>query len=76
MKIVNSIIMLLFITLISCNKKRDIQNKKPDDKNQNYTIIRNNYNPDSIYYNIDVVWDENGVEELFLITKSITVSDS
>lgn len=71
------IILILTIPLKSCNKKRDFKNKKTGDKNQNYTMIRNNYNPDSIYYNIDVVWNENGVEnELFLITKSITVADS
>jgi hypothetical protein len=67
-KIVNSIIILLL--LISCSKKTD-------NKSQIYTKNSNNYNPDSIYYNIDIGWNENDVEEeLFLITKNITVADS
>jgi hypothetical protein len=77
MKTVNSIIILLFMTLLSCNKKRDIDSKKTDINSQVYAIISNKYNPDSIFYNIDVEWNENGVqEELFLITKNITVADS
>ena len=62
-KIVNSIIILLL--LISCSKKTD-------NKSQIYTKNSNNYNPDSIYYNIDIGWNENDVEEeLFLITKKL-----
>jgi hypothetical protein len=69
MKIVNSVlVILLALSFLSCKEKK-IKNK----------IFKKElvYNSDSIYYNIDVVWNENGLdEELFLVTKNISVADS
>lgn len=70
MKIINIIIIvgLILILSISCKENKIINGSKK---------VENSYNPDSIYFNIDIVWNENDVaEELFLITKSITVADS
>ena len=70
MKIFNIILPfgMILILLVSC--KENIISKKS-------SKVDNLYNPDSIYYNIDITWNENGVEEeLFLITRNIIVSDS
>ena len=70
MKIINSILIIgsILILFISC-KENKVKSKSKK--------VINLYNPDSIYYNIDVIWNENGPEEeLFLMTKTITVGDS
>ena len=70
MKTVNNICFFVTILILfySCKENRVIKNE-----------IKNElmYNPDSIFYNIDVEWNKNKTqEELFLVTKLITVKDS
>ena len=70
MKTVNSLCIFSAILILfhSCKENRVVKNEI---KNERI------YNPDSIFYNIDVEWDKNKTqEELFLVTKLITVKDS
>jgi hypothetical protein len=70
MKIIIKALLLLIVPIaVSCDKKINKSTTAHDNLNSKY-------NPDSVYYHIDVLWDENDDKELFLITSSLYVKDS
>jgi hypothetical protein len=78
MKIVNSIILLLFFTMLSCNKKHNLKSEK-DVFNSTSTYV--DFDADSVYYKLSVGFENDDYFQdeksnlLFLVTREIYVED-
>lgn len=78
MKTVNSIIILVFFTFLSCNKKHNVKSEK---NILNSTSSYVNYNADSVYYKLntgsesDKYYHDEKSNLLYLVTREVYVGD-
>ncbi|NBL65397.1 hypothetical protein GV828_09325 [Flavobacterium sp. NST-5] len=77
-KILNIIIIFLFLTQISCNQKKNFDSKQ---KNTNLKTATIDFNTDSVYYRLNVGHENNNYYQdeksnlVYLVTREVYVDD-